>query len=331
LKASKGYILGLVTLCFGLGWGSAPRIIDPLSCGGGVELAFRSKRYSAWSAPVNLGGAINSSANDQGPTISTDERTLFFASTRPGGYGGNDIWVSRRAEKKDPWGPPRNLGPGINTSGIESTPTLSSDGRQLYFASSRSGGAGSLDLWVSERIDKEDDLSWQSPVNLGPIINSAGGDLGPTFFQDRETAMLVMYFYSTRPGGPRARNIYCSVVDENGSFSPAVLVSELNTRYEDEQPSVRRDGLEILFASNRPGSFSSRFTDIWVSTRVSTSGRWSEPVNLGSVINTVGIEGRPALSFDSKSLYFFSDGHGGSGSTDLFVSTRTELDDERDE
>ena len=63
---------------------------------------------------------------------------------------------------------------------------------------------------------------------------------------------------------------------------------------------------------------------------MSTSGRWAEPVNLGPVINTIGIEGRPALSFDGRSLYFFSDGHGGSGSTDLFVATRESLDGDDD-
>jgi hypothetical protein len=141
-----------------------------------------------------------------------------------------------------------------------------------------------------------------------------------------------MYFYSTRLGGLGRRDIYRSTVNEDGSFTPAALVSELSTPAEDEQPSIRRDGLEILFASNRVGSLrpadpsSPTLTDIWVSTRPSTSEPWSEPLNLGPVINTASLEARPALSFDGKSLYFFSDGHGGSGSTDLFVSTRTKLD-----
>jgi hypothetical protein len=135
-----------------------------------------------------------------------------------------------------------------------------------------------------------------------------------------------MYFYSTRPGGPGLRDIYRSTVDDSGSFTPAILVPELSTPYDDEQPSIRQDGLEIFFASNRPRTLSSTATDIWVSTRVGTSAVWPEPVNLGIAINTESVEGRPALSYDGKSLYFFSDGHGGFGSTDLFVSTRTYLD-----
>lgn len=140
-----------------------------------------------------------------------------------------------------------------------------------------------------------------------------------------------MYFYSTRTGGSGPRDIYRSTVNDKGLFTPAILAPELSTPYQDEQPSIRRDGLEIFFASDRPGSLSSTVTDVWISTRVSTSDQWSEPMNLGPVINTLGLEGRPALSFEGESLYFFSDGHGGFGSTDLFVSTRTRLDGGEDD
>jgi len=277
---------------------------------------------SEWSSPINLGPEINSTSNDQGPVISRDELSIYFASTRPGGFGGNDLWVSRRAHKTDPWGPALNLGATINTSAVESTPFLSRDGLRLYFASARPGGVGGIDLWVSERADRTDDLGWGEPVNLGPAINSAAADLGPAFFRDRETERVTMYFYSTRPGGPGLRDIYRSTVDEAGSFTPAVLVAELSTPFEDEQPSVRRDGLEVFFASNRPGSMSTIVTDIWVARRAHASDSWSEPENLGPVINTAGLEARPALSFDGRRLYFFSDGHGGFGATDLLVTSR---------
>jgi WD40 repeat protein len=318
----------LTAFLLGLGCGMDAGIVDPGIDDIGLEPALLSGRYSAWSAPVNLGGVVNSPFNDQGPNISKDELSLYITSTRPGGFGGNDIWVSRRAKKDAPWGPPVNLGPIINTSGVESTPTLSKDERRLYFASARAGGMGGIDLWVSERFDKQDDLGWQEPVNLGATVNSAAADLGPAFFVDPASGALIMYFYSTRPGGPGLRDIYRSRLDESGSFTSAVLVSELSTIHEDEQPSIRRDGLEILFASNRPGSFSSAVTDLWLSTRPSTSEPWSEPVNLGAVINTDSLEARPSLSYDGKSLYFFSDGHGGFGSTDLLVSTRQKLDND---
>lgn len=317
--------LPLTALMLNLACGTDAGIVDPETRG---RPAFLSGRYSAWSTPVNLGEVVNSAFNDQGPSISKDELSLYFASTRPGGFGGNDIWVTHRDNQEAPWGTPVNLGSAINTSGVESTPTLSKDERRLYFASARPGGIGGIDLWVSERFDKKDDLGWQEPVNLGTAVNSAAADLGPAFFVDPASGALIMYFYSTRPGGLGLRDIYSTALDENGLFTPAVLVSELSTPFEDEQPSTRRDGLELLFASNRPGSLSSTVTDIWVATRTNTSDPWSEPVNLGPVINTGSLEARPALSFGGESLYFFSDGHGGLGGTDLFVSTRVKLDDD---
>jgi len=294
-------------------------------------------KFSDWSTPANLGSTVNSSSPDQGPFISKDGLSLYFASTRPGGGGDNDFWVSQRASVDAPWEPPQNLGAIINTTARESTPTLSLDGHFLYFASARPGGFGGLDLYVSRRHDKQDDFGWQAPVNLGSGVNSVASDLGPALFMDSETETLTLYFYSTRPrpgcpGGPGIRDIYSSTLDENGEFSPAVLVSELSTCFEDEQPAIRRDGLELFFVSNRPGGFGAG--DIWVSTRPSTSDPWSPPVNVGPLINTARIEGRPALSFDGLSLYFFSDGHGCSdgqdclpGDTDLLVSTREKVTD----
>jgi len=287
-------------------------------------------KFSDWSTPENLGPIVNSAFLDQGPFISKDGLSFYFASTRPGCCGDNDFWVSQRASVDTPWGPPQNLGAIINTSARESTPTLSLDGHFLYFASSRPGGFGGLDLYVSRRHDKQDDFGWQAPVNLGSGVNSVAADLGPALFMDSETETLTLYFYSTRPrpgcpAGSGVRDIYSSTLDENGEFTPAVLVSELSTCFEDEQPAIRRDGLELFFVSDRLGGFGAG--DIWVSTRASTADPWSSPVNLGSVINTAGIEGRPALSFDGKSLYFFSDGRGGFGGTDLFVSTREKVTD----
>jgi hypothetical protein len=127
--------------------------------------------------------------------------------------------------------------------------------------------------------------------------------------------------------------MYRSTQGSDGAFGPAVQLTELNTPGEDEQPAIRRDGLEIFFGSNRPvvgppcQGAGNPGGDLYVSTRASTSDPWLRPVKLETPINTSGAEGRPALSFDGRSLYFFSDGHGGEGSTDLFVSTRTRLDD----
>src|SRR5437763_2559680 len=83
---------------------------------------------SAWSEPVNLGAPINSTFLDAQPNLSNDGLSLYFTSTRPGGQGGNDLWVARRACEACPWDTPVNLGSVINTAGVEAGSDLSNDG-----------------------------------------------------------------------------------------------------------------------------------------------------------------------------------------------------------
>ena len=108
-----------------------------------------------------------------------------------------------------------------------------------------------------------------------------------------------------------------------GCFGPAVLVTELSSVSTENRPSIRRDGLEIFFQSNRMGSIG--LGDLWVATRESTLDAWSTPVNLGSIVNTTFIEQNAYLSSDNKTLFFSSDRPGGFGGLDLYMSTRTRL------
>ncbi len=298
-------------------------------CGVGVAAtqADDPPRYSDWSAPVNLGATVNSSAREAGPWISKDELSLYFGvQDRPGGYGGFDIWVSQRASVYDTWGEPQNLGPNINTPYNEQTPTLSLDEHSLYFVSDRPGGVGGFDMYVSRRHNRRDDFAWRTPEILGGGVNSIYDEFGPSFFEDDETGTIHLYFCSN-PGGPSEFDIYESILQPDDTFGPPELVNELNSSARDRldaRPCIRRDGLEIFFDSNRKeGSVGGN--DLWVSTRRSISDPWSTPVNLGPLINTKGVEVRPALSFDGTSLYFHSGGRGGYGDYDLFVCTRTKL------
>jgi WD40-like Beta Propeller Repeat len=159
-----------------------------------------SKKFSDWSAPVNLGAIVNSTFDDNHPHISKDRLSLFFHSNRPEGYGGIDIWVSQRASEDDPWGPPQNLGPNINTSSDDRVPFLSHDGHRLYFASNRPGGLGGTDIYSSYRNHKHDDFGWELPVSLGPMINSNVDDDAANLVKS-ECDATVFYFASIRAGG----------------------------------------------------------------------------------------------------------------------------------
>ncbi len=281
----------------------------------------QAPHYTDWTTPANLGATVNSSSNDQHPGISPDNLSLYFVSDRPGGSGGFDLWVSERADRHSPWGLPRNLGPNVNTSAVEFAPNLSSDGHYLFFGSDRPGGCGDRDLWVSHRKNKRDNFAWETPVNLGCVLNGTVFDDGPTYFRDPITRKITLFFTSlNRPDGQGDFDIYSSEKNYDGSFSTPVNVVELNSSSRDTRTAIRRDGLEMLFASNRAGG--SGGIDLWVATRDCTSDPWGVPVDLGSIVNTSSNDGAPTLSRDGRTMYFYSDRAGGNGATDLYVSTR---------
>ncbi|MHC4165782.1 MAG: LamG-like jellyroll fold domain-containing protein [Planctomycetota bacterium] len=152
---------------------------------GDIWLATRATTDDDWSEPVNLGSTVNSSADDWGPNISADDLSLYFTSKRPGGYGANDLWVTTRATTEDDWGTPVNLGPTVNSSASDSHSSISVDGRTLFFGSSRPGGYGEADIWVTTRATTDDD--WRESVNLGSPVNSSTRNNHPTVSADGST------------------------------------------------------------------------------------------------------------------------------------------------
>jgi Tol biopolymer transport system component len=278
-----------------------------------------AQKYSDWSTPINLGPTVNSTSMDRAPAISKGGLSLYFASSRPDGFGMEDIYVSQRETRNGEWGPPVNLGPIINTADSEMVPAFSRDGHLLFFASNRPSGFGGVDIWVSRREHTHDDFAWQPAENLGAGVNSLSLDEGPSYFENDEAGVPQLYFSSgiSRPGGP---GIYVSEQAADGSFGPAVRVVELGVGGT-SRPSIRHDGLEIFFNSNRPGSIANS-QDLWVATRETVFDAWSEPINLGSPLNSELVDVQPYISSDRETLFFASNRPNG-GPTDLYMSTRT--------
>ena len=149
----------------------------------------------------NLGPTLNTtSADGGGGTTSAGGLELYFCSDRPGGSGATDICVSKRQSVKDPWGPPANLGPMVNSPYSEDYPSLSSDGLTLYFSdfysgSPRPGGLGGPDIWMTTRPSRSD--PWTTPVNLDAPVNNSSLEISPTISGDG----LTLVFTSNRNGG----------------------------------------------------------------------------------------------------------------------------------
>ncbi len=137
------------------------------------------------------------------PAITKDAKTLYFASDKPGGYGGVDIYMTTR-EIGGPWGTPINLGPKINTSGDEMFPYIADDGT-LYFSSNGHTGLGGLDVYSTSLVKTGNKLTnWTDPENLGYPINTNADDFGYVIGKDNKRG----YFVSNRQGGQGDDDIY---------------------------------------------------------------------------------------------------------------------------
>jgi len=285
--------------------------------------------FSSWSPATNVGPPINTDAEWEGcPFISKDGLDLFFRKElyvpEVGGWRW-DIFVSHRESADDAWGTPVNLGPEVNTGpSNELCSFVTIDGHWLYFASNRTdlGSYGSFDLFVSHRKDKSDPTGWETPKNLGPLVNSAGSETGPSIFED-ETGEAVLYFTSSRTGN---NDIYSSPMSGKETFGPATPVAELNTSSQDGHAFIRRrDGLEVILWSNRPGTMGGY--DLYVSTRPTIRDPWSPPVNLGPDVNSPYNEARPSISWDGTTLYFWTNrdwyAPGGYRDMNVYQATRS--------
>lgn len=137
---------------------------------------------------------------DSQPTVSADGNTIYFASDRPGGYGGIDIYTTQRDVKTGEWGIPKNAGPKVNSGGDEKTPFIHSDSETLYFSSNGHFGFGGYDIFYIRKNEKKE---WIDPENIGSPINTEADDTG--FFVSRDSK--TGYFFSFDEGKMRGKGV----------------------------------------------------------------------------------------------------------------------------
>jgi hypothetical protein len=158
----------------------------------------------AWSEPRNLNDVageppVNTEFADHCLFFSADGNEAFWTSTRPGGFGDNDIWTSRRVGGK--WTQAENLGPNVNGPGSEHTSIPTPNGQLLYVTATRDEGFGGEDIYVTTRGA---DSTWGALVNLGPLVNGPGDDRCPAWTPD----LMIFLFDSVREGGYGGRDIW---------------------------------------------------------------------------------------------------------------------------
>lgn len=183
---------------------------------GSCDLYISYLDNSGWSEAINLGGRVNSAQWESQPCLSPDKKELYFASRRPGGYGGSDIYVSR-LQPNGRWGDPENLGPGINSSGDEQSPFIHADNQTLYFVSNYWPGYGNDDLFLVRRGPGGD---WSKPQNLGYPINTINNDATLFITADGKTA----YYASDRAEGKGSLDIYSFELREDVRPIPTLWV-----------------------------------------------------------------------------------------------------------
>ncbi len=185
------------------------------------------KEGENWSRPKPLGQHIQSKYLESTASLTPDNKTIYFASNRPGGYGGMDIYKS---DKKDDgtWGRAVNLGAEINTKANEDAPFIHPNKKLLFFTTDGHRGMGGNDIYKTELIYGE----WAIPKNMGYPINSTANDNYFTLIADGSKG----YFSSDRKGGLGGQDIYMMDMPENYETIPLTMIRGRILNVETNQP-----------------------------------------------------------------------------------------------
>jgi outer membrane protein OmpA-like peptidoglycan-associated protein len=266
----------------------------------------------------NLGPNVNTEYPEYSPVISADQRMMIFTTRRPGNAGGKidsrdqmyfeDIYYSVMNDSGN-WSQAVPMGQNINSAGHEATIGMSADGQQLLIYKDDQGDGN---IYLSYQQGD----SWGTPVKLTDNVNSKDWEPSATITPDGNT----LYFSSNREGGMGGTDLYRSVRLPNGEWSkPQNLGAPINTKYDEDAPSILADGLTLYYASN--GERSMGGFDILTTTK-NDDGVWSTPTNVGYPVNTADDDIFFAPTPDNTHAYYSSaSSANGMGEKDICLLT----------
>ncbi len=190
---------------------------------------------------------FNRGLNEGGPTITIDNKHLYFTIGKPSADGGKSFQLYSSDMESGQWGDIKNLGQQVNDpSAWNSQPSIASDGQTLYFSSNRPGGLGKCDLY---KTIKDASGDWGPAENLGPGINTAGNEMSPFIHTDSHT----LYFSSDGWAGVGGLDIFYSRMDTGGKWSePKNIGYPINSNKDEVGFFVSTDGRTGYFCSNDP-------------------------------------------------------------------------------
>ncbi|MBL7928329.1 MAG: PD40 domain-containing protein [Bacteroidia bacterium] len=206
--------------------------------GGNFDICYSEWKKDAWGPITNLGYEVNDPKQwDSQPSISSDGKTLYFASFRDSVTMTSDIYVTRKTNGK--WSKAKPLSSMINTNGNEKTPFIHPDGKSLYFSSDSLPGMGGFDIFVSRMDDKG---NWSKPVNLGYPINTEGDEVGFFVSTDGRTG----YFASNTVITGKGYDIYSFDIPEQVKPEKVLMVTGTLMDEEKEVPKAAKIELKNI-------------------------------------------------------------------------------------
>jgi flagellar motor protein MotB len=197
-----------------------------------------------WQQALNAGAPLNTDQNEGAQSLSSNGSYMYFtACDRRSGLGSCDIYFSAYNDGR--WSEPANVGPPINTPYWETQPSLSADGKTLFFSSSRPGGIGGKDLWFSTMNENN---MWNNPKNMGKTINTEGDEMSPFIHFDGRT----LYFASDGGIGMGGFDIFMTRMNEDSTWTkPQNLGFPINTFNDEMGLIIEADGQKAYFSAIR--------------------------------------------------------------------------------